>query len=224
MEVIKENDKRFYISSNNNKKYISVTSLVGLCFCNIGLQYWKNNTPIEEQKAISEKSLAIGNTFHKEVENYYLNNKANNNLDKYVLDYLTKLNLNSVKTEVPFIYSNSNLGYAGTIDCLADFNNEKVVIDWKTTKKKKYHANLLGYFLQLSAYCKAFKVSKGLLVLNNYTKQEFNTYLLTNNELDFYYEWFCTMLYDFTNNTDYFRQRVMELESKEYRIKEFSLA
>lgn len=215
MEVITENNNRYYLTKDNIK-LISVTSLVSKSIVSYGLELWKLNTSQEVQDSYKE----IGNAFHKEIEKYYLKDCISDKLDGYVLTYLKELKLSDVKTEVPFNIRNSLMGYGGTVDCLASFNNEKVVVDWKTTKKKKYHSNLLNYFLQLSAYCKAFKREKGMVILNNYTKQEFNTYTLTSKELNFYYEYFSKMLYDHYHNTNYFNQKEFEQESKEYKVKE----
>lgn len=219
MEVVTREKNRFY--KVDNKEYISVTSLVSTFYVNKGLTYWKSKTSLEEQEKISKVSLEIGNTFHKNVENYF--NKEEHTLKEYELSFIKELNLAKVQTEVPFVFSNKNLGYAGTIDCICELGSEKVVIDWKTTKKKKYYSNLLNYFLQLSAYCFCTKRSKGLIVLNNYIKEEFNLYKLTSSELEFFFENFSKMVYDFYNKTTYFSQDKFEEESKQFKLKEYKL-
>ncbi len=50
----------------------------------------------------------------------------------------------------------SELGFAGTVDCIAIYKGELCVIDWKTSKKKKRSLkSCYDYPVQLSAYAGA---------------------------------------------------------------------
>ena len=44
------------------------------------------------------------------------------------------------------------LGVAGTVDCIADFDGELSIIDFKTSKAPKPREWIEGYFVQAAAY------------------------------------------------------------------------
>ena len=56
------------------------------------------------------------------------------------------------------------LGIAGTVDCIAEYNNELAIIDFKTSKKPKKREWIEGYFVQCAAYaCMLYELT-GLTV------------------------------------------------------------
>lgn len=210
MEIIREGDVRYYVPLNK-QKLISVTSVINQMYIPKGLQYWLKTTSEEDRRLVQTKSFEIGNTFHENVEKFI--KKEDFSLKEYEVFFLNKLNLENTKTEVPFCFSNSKLGYGGTIDCLSS----DLVIDWKTTKKKKYPSQFLTYCLQLSAYCKVVNLSKSLIVFNDYVKETFYIYELDKTKLNFYFEEFSKMLYDFYNETTFFNSKMFEEKSKGYK-------
>ena len=46
-------------------------------------------------------------------------------------------------------------GFAGSVDCVAEYNGELSIIDWKTSDKPKKPNWIEDYFLQSAAYCAA---------------------------------------------------------------------
>jgi genome maintenance exonuclease 1 len=64
----------------------------------------------------------------------------------------SKLNLinNIYALEGP-LYS-KQLGIAGTVDCIAEYNDELAIIDFKTSKKPKPREWIEHYFVQAMAY------------------------------------------------------------------------
>ena len=63
-----------------------------------------------------------------------------------------KLNLiNSIYTLEGSLYS-KHLGIAGTVDCIAEYNGELSIIDFKTSKKPKPRDWIEHYFVQAMAY------------------------------------------------------------------------
>ena len=87
---------------------------------------------------------------------YYL---KNNNLPDVppISEFLfkiakSKLNLiNSIYTLEGSLYS-KQLGIAGTVDCIAEYNGELSIIDFKTSKKPKPREWVEHYFVQAMAY------------------------------------------------------------------------
>ena len=57
------------------------------------------------------------------------------------------------------LYS-KELGIAGTVDCIAEYNGELAIIDFKTSKKPKPRDRVEHYFVQCMAYgCMLYEVT-----------------------------------------------------------------
>ena len=106
---------------------------------------------------IRRQSAWRGTQYHTIVE-YYLNNEAEKikeseglpqflfGSSREVLDRIDNIHL----LEAP-LYSD-DLGVAGRVDCIAEFDNELAIIDFKTTNAIKKVEWLEKYFVQEAAY------------------------------------------------------------------------
>ena len=56
------------------------------------------------------------------------------------------------------------MGIAGTVDCIAEYNNELAIIDFKTSKKPKPREWVEGYFVQCAAYACMLYEMTGIIV------------------------------------------------------------
>ncbi len=57
-----------------------------------------------------------------------------------------------------------NLKVAGTVDCIAEYNGELAIIDFKTSKQPKPRDWIDGYFVQCAAYaCMLYELT-GIIV------------------------------------------------------------
>jgi genome maintenance exonuclease 1 len=56
------------------------------------------------------------------------------------------------------------LGIAGTVDCIAEYNGELAIIDFKTSKKPKPKEWIEHYFVQCAAYACMFYEITGIAV------------------------------------------------------------
>ena len=134
----------------------SVTTVVGHQ-SKQGILDWENRIGYTEAEKIRRAAAWRGTKYHSIVE-YYLRNesekiKESKGLAKYLFgasrEVLNRIsNIHSLETP---LYSR-NLYLAGRVDCIAEFDNELAVIDFKTTgtlKKEKY---LEKYFVQEAAY------------------------------------------------------------------------
>ena len=62
-----------------------------------------------------------------------------------------------------FLYSHY-LGLAGRVDCIAEFDGELAVIDFKTSTKEKKESYIEHYFVQETAYAAMFLERSGIEV------------------------------------------------------------
>jgi hypothetical protein len=110
------------------------------------LDRWRDNNQGE-----SDRCLNRGNEFHSEIENYF--NGVWEGETKAISSYKGLggflRELKPLAIEYP-LYSLK--GYAGSPDCLGEDDKGLVLIDWKTSTKKKTPSQVADYFLQLSAY------------------------------------------------------------------------
>lgn len=72
---------------------------------------------------------------------------------KSLLKYLLANNFSSLSQE--FVVWDKELKIAGRCDGLGYWNNKLIVIDYKTSRRKKSRASIEDYLLQATAYCKA---------------------------------------------------------------------
>jgi len=132
----------------------SVTTIIGAMDSKIGIEKWKERTPNWEEEV--RKSIIIGNSLHKSIEFFIKKRQKpqiyNKNVERMfnIITYqLDSRNIKLLDSEV-FVYS--NVGYAGTIDILADWHGKNLILDLKTSKK--VHTS---HKLQVTAYQKAYE-------------------------------------------------------------------
>jgi len=71
--------------------------------------------------------------------------------------------INNIHCLETFLYSHY-LGLAGRVDCIAEFDGELAVIDFKTSTKEKKEDWVEHYFVQETAYAAMFLERSGLEV------------------------------------------------------------
>jgi genome maintenance exonuclease 1 len=64
-------------------------------------------------------------------------------------------NINNIYALEKSLYS-KELGVAGTVDCIAEYNGELAIIDFKTAEKPKPKQWIENYFVQAAAYACMF--------------------------------------------------------------------
>ena len=139
----------------------SVTTVIGHQ-SKAGILEWQKRVGFHEAEKIRMKSSWRGTKYHNHVEKYLRNEdvektQKSEGLTNYLfrsarkdLDRITDIHL----IEAP-LYS-SKLYLAGRVDCLAHFDNELAVIDFKTTKELKKPEWLENYFVQEMFYAAAY--------------------------------------------------------------------
>ena len=180
---------RHYLDSNQKPVPSVTTVLSGTSKSKDGLIQWRNRVGEEEAERIIKQSTDIGTAVHEAIENY-LNGKSWDNFDethyqllaKNISDKFIKDGLNGITEiwglEVGLLLDNL---YAGTADCVGEYEGIPTLIDFKTAKKIKKREWIEDYFLQGCAYANAHNVMFGtkieqiviLMVDRNAIFQEF---------------------------------------------------
>ena len=135
----------------------SITTVLSI-LSRAGIAAWRKRVGEEEANRISRIASARGTKVHEIIEKYINNDE--NFKDGYTPDIISSfLDLKPIlddrigrvfAQEAP-LYSN-HLGVAGRVDCVAEFDGKLSIIDFKTSRKKKYPSMIKNYFMQESAY------------------------------------------------------------------------
>ena len=164
-ERVEKNGNRYYVTPDGNH-YPSITSVLAQQE-NLGLEAWKARVGEAEAKRISQESAHIGTSVHQMAE-FYLSNyiiKLKDE-DKKIVDTFNRLrfllgNINNiVGLEIPLF--SDLLRVAGTCDCIAEYNGQLSVIDFKTSRKPKKEEWIDDYYMQTFAYKLMFEEMTGI--------------------------------------------------------------
>jgi len=122
---------------------------------------WRERVGLEEANRITRKATARGTDFHLVCQDYLENKELV--WDKYqpltkfmfyhAKPYLDKIN--NIHAIERTLYS-EYLGLAGRVDCIAEYEGELAVIDFKTSEKIKPEEWLENYFVQETFYAAAY--------------------------------------------------------------------
>lgn len=148
---------RYYKIPEENEilKLFSITSVTSHHTRQI-FEKWRARVGEEEANRITKQSTSRGTDMHTLVENYLFNNIELPSVQP-ISDFLFKtakpeLNkINNIHALESSLYSKV-LGIAGTVDCIAEYNGELAVIDFKSSKEPKPLKWIEHYFVQAAAY------------------------------------------------------------------------
>jgi len=129
---------------------------------------WRKKVGEEEANKITKQATSRGTDMHTLCEIYLKNLKLPSDvlpisqmLFQTAKPYLN--NINNIRALENSLYSKV-LGIAGTVDCIAEYNGELAVIDFKTSKKPKPKDWIEHYFVQCAAYaCMLYEIT-GIIV------------------------------------------------------------
>ena len=147
---------RYYKVPDNDEliKLVSITSVTSHKNRQVFVN-WRKKVGEEEADKITKQATSRGTDMHTLVENYLYNR----NLPEVqpLSDFLFKISkstlnrINNIHALEGSLYS-KQLGIAGTVDCIAEFDGELSIIDFKTSKKPKPREWIEHYFVQCMAY------------------------------------------------------------------------
>ena len=135
-------------------KLVSITSVTSHFNKEIFIN-WRKKVGNEEADRITKAATGRGTDMHTLTEHYLKNEDLPE--VRPISDFLFKIakgKLNKIDNiyalEGP-LYS-KELGVAGTVDCIAEYDGELAIIDFKTSKKPKPRDWIEHYFVQCMAY------------------------------------------------------------------------
>jgi len=149
-------------------KLVSVTSITSHFNREIFAK-WRKRVGEEEANKITKKATSRGTDMHTLVENFLLNKEMPPGSVQPLSEFLYLIakeklkNINNIYALEKSLYS-EYLGIAGTVDCIAEYNNELAIIDFKTSKKPKPRDWIENYFVQCCAYACMLHELTGLSV------------------------------------------------------------
>lgn len=147
--------------------YPSITTVLGI-LSKQGILEWRKRVGEAEANRISTQAATRGTAVHKLAEDYIDNvegwskgampaNIASFNDLKTILDE----RLDNVWFQEEFLYSD-RLKCAGQVDCIAEFDGQLSIVDFKTSRKPKKEEWITSYFIQASFYAAAFYERTGI--------------------------------------------------------------
>jgi len=158
---------RYYkVSDGELTKLVSITSVISHINRQIFIN-WRKKIGEEKADKITRAATSRGTDMHTLVENYLMNNELPQ--VQPLSDFLFKIakpdlnRINNIHALESSLYS-KQLGIAGTVDCIAEYDGELAIIDFKTSKKPKPRDWIDHYFVQCAAYaCMLFELT-GIIV------------------------------------------------------------
>ena len=170
VEPVSENGVRFYPIPGADKYYPSVTSITSFKNAQFFAE-WRKKIGEVEANRITARATQRGTAFHSMAEDYF---KDQLNVERYLENNplsvrmfqsakTTLDRINNIHCLETFLYSHY-LGLAGRVDCIAEFDGELAVVDFKTSTKEKSEEHIEHYFVQETAYAAMFLERTGIEV------------------------------------------------------------
>ncbi|MGZ8924416.1 MAG: PD-(D/E)XK nuclease family protein [Nitrososphaeraceae archaeon] len=150
---------RYYHTPNG--KYPSITTVLG-AKDKSWVTNWRDSLGHKKADAETKRATDRGTAVHLMLEKYILNqpNVTSDQLHTHIAEfnslrlYINKIN--NVMLQEAALYSDI-LKVAGRVDCIAEYNNQLSVIDFKTATRDR-NANMIeDYYKQATFYALAFE-------------------------------------------------------------------
>lgn len=130
---------------------------------------WRKRIGEEEANRITKKATTRGTDFHEAAQAYLMNLEMDWNeflpatkfMFHHAKPFLDKIN--NIHAIERTLYS-EYLGLAGRVDCIAEYEGELAIIDFKTSEKIKPEKWLENYFVQETAYACMYYEMTGIPV------------------------------------------------------------
>ena len=207
MNAVQRDGLRLY-NVSEGKWYPSVTTVTGHRKKD-GILKWRKRVGEKEANRISSLATNRGNRYHSMVECYLKNDPVPFDdthplstflfkSTKKILDRIDNIHL----LESP-LYSDS-LRVAGRVDCIAEFDGELAVIDFKTATREKKEEWIENYFVQETAYAVMYYERCGVKVDKIVTLiaiEDGATQVIQKYDLDYYHTLLKEYITEFMNLT-----------------------
>ena len=150
----------------NGRPMVSITSVTSHWNKHIFVD-WRKRIGEAEANRITKRATSRGTATHSLIENHLLNKDVEFDKPSPKMLFLqakeTLKNINNIYALEESLYS-EELGVAGTVDCIAEYNGELSLIDFKTAEKPKPRDWIENYFVQAAAYACMFFERTGIPV------------------------------------------------------------
>ena len=150
----------------NGRPMVSITSVTSHWNKHIFVD-WRKRIGEAEANRITKRATSRGTATHSLIENHLLNKDVEFDKPSPKMLFLqakeTLKNINNIYALEESLYS-EELGVAGTVDCIAEYNGELAIIDFKTAEKPKPRDWIENYFVQAAAYACMFFERTGIPV------------------------------------------------------------
>ena len=137
---------------------VSITSVTSVFYKEVFVE-WRKKVGDKEANRITKRATTRGTKVHTLIENHLLNKEVDPDTpgSKMLFNQAKKSleNINNIYALEKSLYS-TELGVAGTVDCIAEYNGELAIIDFKTAAKPKPRDWIENYFVQAAAYACMF--------------------------------------------------------------------
>ena len=150
----------------NGRPMVSITSVTSHWNKHIFVD-WRKRIGEAEANRITKRATSRGTATHELIENHLLNKEVEFDKPSPKMLFLqakeTLKNINNIYALEKSLFS-EELGVAGTVDCIAEYNGELSIIDFKTAEKPKPRDWIENYFVQAAAYACMFFERTGIPV------------------------------------------------------------
>ena len=147
-------DGKRYYTLEDGTRLPSVTTVLG-AMKKEAIMKWRKRVGEEEANRISRKATSRGTNVHTLCERYLNNEKLGDimpdarEMFNDLVPYLDKID--NIHYQECALWS-KQLGMAGRVDCIAEYEGVLSVIDFKTSKRIKTKDDIEDYFWQTTAY------------------------------------------------------------------------
>ncbi len=130
---------------------------------------WRKRVGDEEANRITKESTARGTDYHEAAQAYLENKELDWNNYLPLTEFMFKSSrpyldrIGTIHAIERTLYS-EYLGLAGRVDCIAEYDGELAIIDFKTSKKIKPEKWIEQYFVQETAYACMYYELTGIAV------------------------------------------------------------
>jgi ATP-dependent exoDNAse (exonuclease V) beta subunit len=176
-----------YYDCPGGKRYPSVTTILSKTKpkkTEDALDNWRKRIGEDHAEKVFNNACHRGTLMHSLCENYLLGNEIDLS-DETVLPYWTSIKqvlpkIKNVKFLEQKVHHDRFL-YAGTLDCLAEWDGLTTLIDFKSADKIKSPGYVIDYYLQVVAYAAAanylfdIKIDQAVIIIGvaNHRPQTF---------------------------------------------------
>jgi len=164
-----EKDDGHYYQTPSGDEYPSITTILHKTMSEEkkqNLQDWKDQEVAAEY--ITQESSIIGTQTHNLIENYLNGIPHNDELRLLSVAHFNNLipflqKINDIHGTELRLYSNK-MKLAGTSDCIAKYDGELSIIDYKTKRSNQQEEWMTDHFIQGTAYSQMFQELTGIEV------------------------------------------------------------